>query len=306
MSVYLSVCYWSVCNTFIAMESVRRLSAKELDETDVADKEYGPSIKDPVRRLKFCSYMKHGNKAFLWFLVVVEVSTDEFQLLNTLREAEARNLFRWCCNIMPCFWNVVDCIPAVFCVEVLTKLVELIKEHGDTWSVAHMCISLPLSEKTMMILLTSDSFKEHFTSTHHPKGYTLLHLAIEQNSVSTCKIVMQCGDHLGKDPGILVEDNEKMLPLQLAISLNAKECVTFLRQSQSQDKPLDLLEQFQKALESKQIDTVKTMIEADPCLVNESFLDGCSSLHKACDHQVGTVSGFDMPDHSAMCIQHSI
>ena len=302
MTVYLSASYWSVCNTFIAMEGVRRLSAKELDETDVVDKEYGPSIKDPVRRLKICSYMKCEDKAFLWFLIVVEVFTDEFQLLNTFKEAEARNLFRCCCNIMPCFWNVVDCMPAVFSVEVLTKLVELIKEHGDTWSVAHMCISLSLPEKTMMILLTSDSFKEHFTSTHHPKGYTLLHLAIEQNSVSTCKIVMQCGDQLGEDPGILVEDNEKMLPLQLAISLNAKECVTFLRQSQFQYKPLDLLEQFQKALESKQIDTVKKMIEADPCLVNESFLDGCSSLHKACDHQVGIVSGFDMPDHLAVCI----
>ena len=273
----------------MAMEGVRCLSAKELDDTDVAHKEYGPSIKDPVRRLKFCSYMKCGNTAFLWFLVVVEVSKDEFQLLNTLREDEARSIFCLCCDIIPCFWNVEDCIPEVFSVNVLTKLMELIKAHGNTWSVVHMCVSLPLPEDTMMKLLTSDSFKEHFTSTHHPKGYTLLHLAIEQNSVSTCKIIMQCGDHLGKDPGIVVEDNEKMLPLQLAISLNAKECVTFLRESQSPNKSknyLDLLEQFQKALENKQIDAVKKMIEADLWLVNESFLDGCSSLHKACDHQV--------------------
>ena len=112
---------------------------------------------------------------------------------------------------------------------------ELIKEHGDTWSVAHICVSLLLSEDTMMKLLTSDSFKEHFTSTHYPKRHTLLHLAIEQNSVSACKIVMQCGDRLGKDPGV-VEDNEKMLPLQLAIGLNAKECVTYLRKSQSPNK----------------------------------------------------------------------
>ena len=273
----------------MATEDVRCLSAKELDETDVVHKEYGPSIKDPTRRLKFCSYMKRGNEAFLWFLIVVEVSKDEFQLLNTLREAEARNIFRLCCDIIPCFWNVEDCIPEVFSVNVLTKLMELIKEHGNAWSVAHMCVSLPLPKETMKKLLTTDSFKEDFTSTHHPKGYTLLHLAIEQNSVSTCKIVMQCGDRLGKDPGIVVEDNEKMLPLQLAVRLNAKECVTFLRESQSPNKPknyLDLLEPFQKALESKQIDIVKKMIEADPCLVNESFLDGCSSLHKACDHQV--------------------
>ena len=93
----------------------------------------------------------------------------------------------------------------------------------------------------MTKLLTNNSFKEHFTSTHYPKGHTLLHLAIEQNSVSACKIVMQCGDRLGKDPGVVVEDNEKMLPLQLAISLNAKECVTYLRVSQSPNKSKNYL-----------------------------------------------------------------
>ena len=271
------------------MEGVKCLSAKELEDINVIYKEYGQHVDDPVRRLKFYCYKQRGNEAFYWYLVVVKVSKDEFQLLNTYKEAEARNLFYLCCNIIPCFWNVEPCIPVVFTIKILTKLMELIKEHGDTWSIAHICVSLPLPEEFMMMLLTSDHFKEDFTSTHHPKGYTLLHLAIEQNSVSTCKIIMQCSDILGKDPGILVEDNEKMLPLQLATSLNAKECVVFLSQSQSQNSSKDylrLLEQFQKAIESKQIGTVKKMVEADPNLVNESFLDGCSSLHKACDYQV--------------------
>ena len=101
---------------------------------------------------------------------MVEISKDEFQLWNTLREDEARSIFCLCCSIIPCFWNVEDYIQEVFSVNVLTKLMELIKEHGDTWSVAHMCVSLLLSENTMMKLLTNDSFKEHFTSTHYPKG----------------------------------------------------------------------------------------------------------------------------------------
>jgi len=279
----------NACHYITAMEGVKLLTAKELDGTNVLYKEYGQDVKDPIRRLKFCCYKKHGNEAFYWFLVIAEVCNEEFQLLNTFKEAEARKFFYLCCHIVPCFWNVEACIPVVFTVKVLTKLVELMKEHGDTWSVAHMCVSLPLLEETMMILLTSDSFKKHFTSTHHPKGYTLLHLAIEQNSVSTCKIIMHCSDILDKDPGIFVEDNEKMLPFQLATNLNAKECVTFLRQSQSQNSSksyLSLLEQFQKVIENKQTDTVRKMIEADPNLVNESFQDGCSGLHKACDHQV--------------------
>ena len=271
------------------MEGVRCLSAKELEDIDVEYEEYGQDVKDPVRRLKFCCYKKRGNTAFYWFVVVVEVSKEEFQLLNTFKEDEARKFFYLCCNIIPCFWNVTTCISVVFTDKILTKLVELIEQHGDTWSIAHMCVSLPLPKEKMTALLTSDSFKDHFTSTHHPKGYTLLHLAIKQNSVATCKIVMQCGDFLGQDPGILIEDNEKILPFQLATSLNAKECVAFLKQSQSQNTSknyLTLLDQFLKALESKQTDTVRKLIEADPGLVNESFLDGCSCLHKACDHQV--------------------
>ena len=271
------------------MEGVRCLSAKELKDIDVVYTDYGQDVEDPVRRLKFYCYKKHGNTAFCWFLVAVEVSKEEFQLLNTFKEAKAKNFFYLCCNIIPCFWNVTTCIPVVFTVKVLTKLVELIEQHGDTWSIAHMCVSLPLPEEAMMALLTSDSIKDHFTSMRHPKGYTLLHLAIEEDSVTTCRIVMQCGEDLGQDPGILIEDNEKMLPFQLATSLNAKECVAFLKQSQSQNNSknyLSLLDQFQKALESKQTDTVRKIIEADPNLVNESFLDGCSCLHKACDYEV--------------------
>ena len=84
------------------------------------------------------------------------------------------------------------------------------KEHGDTWSIAHMCVSLPLPEETMIILLASDSFKDHFTSTCHPRGYTILHLAVELNSVSACRAIMRCGDqwlsHMA--PGLHVEDIE--------------------------------------------------------------------------------------------------
>ena len=203
---------------FTAMEGVRCLSAKELEDTNVIYIEYRQCVKDSIRQLKLCCYKKHGNETFL---VIAQVCNGEFQLLNTFKEAEARNFFYLCCNIIPCFWNIEVCVPVVFTIKVLTKLVALIKQHGDTWSVAHMCVSLPLPKKTMMILLTSDCFKDHFTSTHHPKGYTLLHLAIEQNSVSTCKAVMHCSDIIDKDPGILVKDNEKLLPFQLAMSLNA-------------------------------------------------------------------------------------
>ena len=281
----------------VAMLKVKILTEKELKST--FSQEIGRELRNPQRKLKLCTYEKR--KDHYWHRVIVDIQGEEFQIFDHKVEESARKYFYSSCDIIPCFWSPSDLsqLTDIFTVRALTKLASLIEQHSISWSVVHMCLTLPLPEETTMMLLISDSFKEHFTSTHHPKGYTLLHLAIEQNSVSNCKIVMQCGDQLGEDPGILVEDNEKMLPLQLAISLNAKECVTFLRQSQFQYKPLDLLEQFQKALESKQIDTVKKMIEADPCLVNESFLDGCSSLHKACDHQVGTVSGFDMPDYLA-------
>ena len=273
------------------MESVRCLSAKDFEDIMVHYVERGKDVKDPYRRLKLYCYKKHGNTAFFWFLVVLEISKEQFQLLNTFKKDEADDLFHLCCNIMPCFWSVTTCIPAVFTVEILMKLVDLIKQHKDTWSVAHMCVSLPLPEETMMILLTSDSFKDHFTSTHHPKGYTLFHLAVELKSVAKCRIILECSDFLGQDPGIFVENNEKMSSFQLATSLNAKECVVFLMESQSQSwskNSINLLEQLQKALKSKKTDTVRKMIEAAPDLVKESFLDGCSCLHKAFDHQVRT------------------
>ena len=273
------------------MEGVKCLSAKDFKDINVDYVDHGIGVKDPDRRLKLYRYKKRGNAAFFWFLVVLEVSKEQFQLLNTFKEDEAENLFYLCCNIIPCFWSVAACIPAVFTVKVLTKLVDLIKQHKETWSVAHMCLSLPLPVTTMMELLISDSFRDHFTSTHHPKGYTLFHLAVELKSVAICKVILQCSDFLGQDPGTFVENIEKMLPFQLAISLNAKECVAFLKQLQSQNWSKNypsLLEQFQKALESKKTDTVMKMIETNPYLINESFHDGCICLHKALDHQVCT------------------
>ena len=271
------------------MSKVKILTEKEIKST--VSQEIGKERRDPQRKLKLCMYEKR--KDDYWHRVVVDIQGQEIQIFDHKVEESARNYFYSCYDIIPCFWSPRDLshLMDIFTVKVLTKLAELIHQYDITWSVAHMCVSLPLPKKTMVVLLTSDSFKEHFTSTHHPKGYTLLHLAIEQNSVSACKTVMQCGDRLGRDPGILVEDNEKMWPLQLAVRLNAKECVAFLRESQSQNNSKNyrnLLEQFQKAVESKQINKVTKLIEVDPNLklVSEPYPDGCSSLHKACDHQV--------------------
>ena len=271
------------------MSKVKILTEKEVKST--VSQEIGKEHRDPQRKLKLCTYEKR--KDDYWRRVVVDIQGQEFQICDHKVEESARNYFYSCYDVIPCFWSPRDLshLTDIFTVKVLTKLAELIEQYNITWSVAHMCVSLPLPEETMIVLLTSDSFKEHFTSTHHPKGYTLLHLAIEQNSVSTCKVIMQCGDHLGKDPDILVKDNEKLQPFQLAINLNAKECVAFLKQSQSQNNSksyCNLLEQFQKAVENKQINKVMKLIEVDPNLklVNEPFPDGCSGLHKACDHQV--------------------
>ena len=88
------------------------------------------------------------------------------------------------CHI-PCFWSPKVASHAIlseiFDETVLTQLVDLISEHGNTWSVAHMCVSLiPLQGNTMMLLLASDSFKYYFRSSVHPKKYRLFHLAVEQ------------------------------------------------------------------------------------------------------------------------------
>ena len=273
----------------VAMLKVKILTDKELKST--FSQEIGRELRNPQRKLKLCTYEKR--KDHYWHRVIVDIQGEEFQIFDHKVEESARKYFYSSCDIIPCFWSPSDLsqLTDIFNVRVLTKLASLIEQHSISWSVVHMCLTLPLPEETTMMLLISDSFKEHFTSTHHPKGYTLLHLAIEQNSVSMCKIVMQCSDILGKDPGILVEDNDKMRPLQLAISLKVNECAAFLRQSQSQNKSktcFNLLEQFQKAVEKNQISKVTKLIEVDPDLklANEPFPDGCNSLHKACDHQV--------------------
>ena len=158
------------------MEGVRCLSAKELEDIDALHeyKEYGHDAKDPARRLTLCCYKKRGNNAFYWFIVTVEVSR-RVSIFNTFKEDEARRIFYLCCYS---FWSVTTCIPVVFTVKVLTKLMELIEQHDDSWSIAHMCVSLPLPEETMMTLLTSESFKDYFMSTHRPDPVMLCNTKI--------------------------------------------------------------------------------------------------------------------------------
>ena len=278
------------------MEKVRCLSAKELDSINVVYKEIGKEAKiPPLRRIKLCHYKKRGNDAFLWFLIVLEIENKEFVLFDTFKKEEATTLYYHCWDVIPCFWSVEDFLYEVFTDTVLTKLVELMRLYGYSWSVAHMCVSLPLPEDTMMILLASDSFKDHFTSTRHPKRYTLLHLAIEQNSLLACKAILRCSEKLGLDPCFYIEDQDGLLPIQKAKDSDAKECLTYLIQSQSPHEAQcssgflskqNLLDQFRKAIEDKKSDTVKTLLTTDPSLVHVPNVDGSICLHKARDHMV--------------------
>ena len=277
------------------MEKVKCLSAKELESYDVVYKEIGKEDKIPLRRIKLCHYKKHGNDAFLWFLVVLEIENKEFVLIDTFKKKEATTLCYLCYDVIPCFWSEDACLYEVFTDIVLTKLVELMKSHGSSWSVAHLCVSLPLPEDTMMLLLASDSFKDYFTSTHHPTGYTLLHLAIEQKSLLACKAIMRCSEKLGLDPCFHIQDQDGLLPIQKANNSDTKECLTYLIQSQSPHEAQrslgflskqNILEQFRKAIEDKKSDTVKTLLTTDPKLVHAPYIDGSICLHKACDHKV--------------------
>jgi len=152
-----------------------------------------------------------------------------------------------------------------------------------------------------MILLASDSFKDHFTSTHHPKDYTLLHLAIELKSLVACKAIMRCSDLWlgGEDPGFFMEDLDGMIPLQKANEENANECRDYLMGSQSHGGLVglktpgiwgffgtDVIESFRAALESKSYDKIRGMLKENPQLVKEPFTDGSTALHKVKDPKV--------------------
>ena len=285
------------------LKTVKRMSGKE-QELPIASK-LKILAENPVRKLMYSVY--EGNKRKVTrYCVAIEVNGEVIELYSSADEKDAKDLISTCSEVIPCFWSprVISHLPRIFTVKVLNKLVELMKEHGNTWSVAHMCVSLPLPEDTMMILLASDSFKDHFTSVHHPKGYTLLHLAIEHNSLSACRAVMRCSDQwLSADPGFHIEDKDGVMPIQKAVISKSWACLEYLVQSQSSAyifEPEDLprprlfsksnnisnLKHFHSAVEAKRSTTVKKMLVNNPNFANAGYIDGSIGLHKAHDREV--------------------
>lgn len=269
---------------------------------NVTNEEIGSNAENPERKLKLTSY-KADSRNEGRHRVVLDVRLDVgdrcFQFVDTDAYEEAKDLFSLSNEIIPCFWSpkVFSHLPTILSPMVLTKLVELMKEHGNTWSVAHMCVSLPLPEETMMILLASDSFKEHFASTHHPKKYRILHLAIEQKSVIACRAIMRCSEHwLEEDPGLFVEDIDHKLPIQKATEIGAQECVEYLMQGQLGHGlktegifgyfKADVLQLFQYALETKNCNKTRELLQKYPTLTRANFVDGNTGLHKAKDAKV--------------------
>jgi len=283
------------------------VSASTLQKVDVIEEEVGKTDENPVRKLFLSRYKISSEERSR---VLVEFDGKTFQLLDSVSHSVShevvKEFFVISNDVLPCFWRpkVDSHLTTVFTDKVLTKLVELMKSHGRSWSVAHMCVSLPLPEDTMMILLASDSFKDHFTSTHHPKGYTLLHLAIEQKSLVACKAIMRCSDRWldGKDPGFFVEDLNGLIPLQKANEESAKECLDYLMGSQSHTQLVgqktsgifgffstDLIGSFQASLESKTYEKTRRMLKENPQLVKEAFVDGSTALHKVKDPKVNHI-----------------
>lgn len=224
------------------MSKITYLSDEPVKTEDI---DIGKEEENPSRKLKLCSCRRFGGNP-LWFgsstvcheyAVVVEILGKKIALLISDKEDEARTFFNQCFDVIPCFWSPKVTSHAklseIFSEAILTKLVELIKEHGSTWSVAHMCVCLPLQEDTMMLLLASDSFKYYFCSDVHPKRYRLLHLAIEQNSLAACKAIMRCSDlWLHKDPGLYVEDADGNTPIDIAVLSESQACLDYLQESQ--------------------------------------------------------------------------
>ena len=215
------------------MAKVRYLS-DEMVKTE--DLDIGKEEENPTRKLKLCSCKRFGSTA-CDYAVVVEILGKKISLSTSDSEEDSRTFFLQCLDVIPCFWSPKVTSHAklseIFDDTVLTKLVELIQEHGNTWSVAHMCISLPLQEDTMMLLLASDSFKYYFKSNVHPKGYRLLHLAVEQNSLVACKAIMRCSDRwLNMDPGLYAEDEDGNTPIGKAMLSQSWACLEYLQQSQ--------------------------------------------------------------------------
>ena len=281
--------------------AVKRLSSKVREKIPVFSK-IKRADHDPWRRLTYSLY--ESKKVGHRYYVILEIDDQEIQLLSTTSEKDATSLLQIASDVIPCFWSPKDLshISTIFTDKILTKLVELMRLYGNSWSVAHMCVSLPLPEDTMMILLASDSFKDHFTSTHHPKRYTLLHLAVELNSVPACRAIMMCSENwLACDPGFNVEDTEGVTPIQKAVVHKAWACLDYLLQCQSpyafsyQSSPLHSrkfslgktdLQQFWSAVEGKRTSVVKKILSSNPDFANAGYIDGGISLHKAHDHEV--------------------
>ena len=279
-------------------KTVRRLSGKEKENLPISTK-IKKIADDPRRRLMYNSY--ENKRKVARYCMIIEIKNEVIELYSSTDEKDVKSVLSTSCGIIPCFWSpkVLSHLSEIFTVKVLSKLVELIREHSDTWSVAHMCVSLPLPEDTMMILLASDSFKDHFTSVHHPEGYTLLHLAIEQNSLTACRAIMRCSDHwLSADPGFHIEDKDGVMPIQKAIISKSWACLDYLVQSQSahvsasEDLPRPRLfsrsnlKQFKNAVEAKRSTTVKKMLVNNPNFANAGYVDGSIGLHRAQDREV--------------------
>ena len=277
----------------MSLTQVKILTEKELEST--VSQEIGKERENPQRKLKLCTYEKQ--KESYWRRVIVDIQGEEFQIFDHETEETARKYFYSCYDIIPCFWSPrrLSHLTDIFTVKVLTKLMELIEKHGNTWSIAHMCVSLPLPEETMLVLLTTDPFKEHFTSTCHPRGYTILHLAVELNSVSACRAIMRCGDQwpglCDKAPELHVEDIEGLVPLQKAIICKSWACLDYFVQS----LPLPLEdgsvapailsgEMFQRAVS-------KNLQQGSATVTKKVYNDKGIGLHKAHDTKVSNYNG---------------
>ena len=276
------------------------LSTSLPNNAQITKEQTGSKAENPERKLTLLSYKNNLNEGR--HRVLLQFGDQRFQFVDSDAYEEAKLLFSLFNKVIPCFWSpkVPSHLPNILCTAVLTKLVELIKEHGNTWSVAHMCVSLPLPEDTMMILLASDAFKEHFRSTHHPKQYRLLHLVIEQKSLNACKAIMRCSEHwLREDPGLYDEDIDHKLPIHKATDIGAQEIIDYLFEGQSIHSlhgektggllgffKTDVLLSFQNALETKNCSKTKEMLESHPKLIIADFVDGDTGLHKAKDAKV--------------------
>ena len=227
------------------MSKVRRLSSDE----QITTEDIGKEEQNPTRILSLCSCKTFDRTVRHSYAVVVEILGNKIALLTSDNEDDARKFFYQCLNVIPCFWSP-KVTSEIFNETMLTKLVELIKEHGSTWSVAHMCVSLPLQENTMILLLASDSFKHYFRSSNHPKKYRLLHLAVEQNSLVACKAIMRCSD-CKLDTGLHTDDADGNTPLEKALSSQSWACLEYLHNIATEEAETTIKKPITITLESK-------------------------------------------------------